>query len=201
MIASKGKTATGNFSGKRPPFPNVNFLRMRRLLIGLLTLAWAAAAQAQGVDLGDLKVKKPIFHWGPDGLTEPRRYGYGGRQPDFNLLAESRKHHMDKVFERVELKIRDDRLHAEMIRARSRLDAQGRLDRKMQKPDARRLQVHVEGGSGLLVPVTVSGWNRSDVMRERISRISKEQARLKEEESRMVADYWRDAGASEATAE
>lgn len=174
---------------------------MLRLLIGLLTLAWAAAVQAQSVDLGGLKVKKPIFKWGPDGLTEPRRYGYGGRQPDFNPLGESRKHHMDKVFERVELKIRDDRLHEEMIRARIRLDAQIRLGRKMEKPGACRLQMQVEGESGLLVPVTVSGWNLSDVMRERIARISKEQAWLKEKNGRMVADYWQDAGASEATAE
>ena len=81
----------------------------------MLTLAWAAAVQAQGGEIGGLKFRDH----GPIRLNvelmEPRRSGYGERNIHSDPRVESRMHYADKVFERLELRIRDDRLHEETV--------------------------------------------------------------------------------------
>lgn len=92
---------------------------MRRLLIGFLAATWAAASQAQGVDLSELKFREPGMKWLNVDLRKPRGSGYGGRMPHTDPLRESRTHFADKAFERLELKIRDDRLHADIVRTKN----------------------------------------------------------------------------------
>ena len=79
---------------------------MKKLLVGVIGLGWALAAQPGGIDLSELKFREHALTWLNVELTEPRRFGYGGREPHRNPPIESRMHYFDKVFERLELKIR-----------------------------------------------------------------------------------------------
>ena len=92
---------------------------MKKLLVGVIGLSWALAAQADGIDLSELKFREARLTWLNVELKEPRRFGYGGREPHPSPLIESRMHYADKVFERLELKIRDDRLHEGIVRTKN----------------------------------------------------------------------------------
>ncbi len=92
---------------------------MKKLLAGVIGLTWALAAQPEGIDLSELKFREPGLTWLNLELNKPRTSGYGGRKPHPNPLIESRMHYADKVFERLELKIRDDRLHEGIVRTKN----------------------------------------------------------------------------------
>lgn len=92
---------------------------MKKLLVGAICLGWALAAQPQGIDLSELKFREHALTWLNLELTEPRTHGYGGREPHTNPLMESRMHQIDKAFERLELRIRDDRLHEDIVKTKN----------------------------------------------------------------------------------
>ena len=92
---------------------------MKKLLVGVIGLTWALAAQPEGIDLSELKFREPGLTWLNVELDKPRTSGYGGREPHPNPLIESRMHYADRVFERLELKIRDDRLHEGIVRTKN----------------------------------------------------------------------------------
>ena len=92
---------------------------MKQLLAGVIGLTWALAAQPDSIDLSELKFREPGLSWLNVELNKPRTSGYGGRKPHPNPLIESRMHYADKVFERLELKIRDDRLHEGIVRKKN----------------------------------------------------------------------------------
>lgn len=92
---------------------------MKKLLVGVIGLGWALVAQPDGIDLSELEFREHTLTWLNVELTEPRSFGYGGREPHRDPLVESRMHHVDKVFERLELKIRDDKLHESIVKKKN----------------------------------------------------------------------------------
>ena len=163
---------------------------MRRLLIGIIGLSWALAAQPQGIDLSGLK-------FGGSRLSKlfcdpaaPRDIGYGGLSDRCEDSFREGMQLVDVAFRRVELMNKDDRRVAEIEEEQRRAEQRLRTDRQWQGMLLMKRQMQFDAWSRPQSTERVPHWLSLKKTYAPSERLAKERTRMTEQTARMVTEYW-----------
>ena len=162
---------------------------MNRLLIGIIGLSWALAAQPQGIDLSGLK-------FGGSRLSKlfcdpaaPRDIGYGGLSDRCEDSFREGMQLVDAAFRRVELMNKDDRRVAEIEEEQRRAAQRLRADRRWQGMLKKR---QTQFGAWSQLQSTDRGlqWLSLKETYAPSERLAEERNRKTGQTARMVTEYW-----------